>query len=1017
MPLKRIFHRFKSVSIRTKLMFLFLVIIVVPVFIIAWIAIHGTHIMVNQVYPTSQRTKQNARMLLSDVSTQTLNSSIHFLDIQAQRYIEQISRKVANEIAEFLNDRDEDIRYLAAIPPSEKSFRSFLLMKESSIIVSPQYLYDERLHIWMSEQSSSNQPDSMRAELPQNEKDFRHVPHASRDLIEVPIYKEITFFDIRGQEKIKISDLDHKLRDISIKRNTYVGSEVYFDRIQHLKKNDIYVSEVIGAYVGSYIRDTYSKPSAFNAGIPFNPSLSAFAGVENPMGKRFRGVIRFVTPVFEVNKKIGYISLALDYIHIQQMVDYLSPISEENRVMPDASFGNYGFLFDEKGLCIAHPKNFYISGFNPKTGKRVPPWMHQELYASWKRSGIVDAYKFLKDIPPWQNPHEFKYFSGEQVVDSGHMALDLRYSREAMTTLYGLYQITADGGSGSYQYYWDRTWKLVSAASIPYFTGRFGDSPRGFGMLCLGANMNSLNIPVIKTRNELSQLINEAYVKLDGLLGSSDSHISLMMRGLLRDVSLATLLMVFIVVFVSIWIANYLTGKLDQLIVGSREFVKGNFQYRIPISSLDEIGNLEKAFNNMASKLESNIVSQEQSRKQLIHQNLRLEHVGLFLKSLRDNSPDAILVHHTNGEVYSVNKTAEKMLGYTQDELHSMNIVDYTGLEFSQQMAMDVIHKVLEDGGFELECAFRNKQQREFPVMVRLRKILLEGEELILAFVTDITIRKHVEAQLAENRRRLMDIIEFLPDATFVIDREKKVIAWNKALEQMTLISKDEIMGKGDYAYSVPFYGIQRPILIDLIGDEDPAIMEKYDFVEKDDSRLTAEVYVPGLYGGKGAYVWVTASPLIGPDGKVYGAIESVRDITQHKIAQEALMQSEQKYRSIFSHGVMGVFQTSIEGCFISLNQTLATMLGYNNPEEVMESMTDIAQQMYFYPDRRSEIIRLLMDKGQISGYVEAFKNRKGEQWFGNLNLRIVRDGEGNFMYIEGFIEDVTDRINSESTP
>ena len=61
-----------------------------------------------------------------------------------------------------------------------------------------------------------------------------------------------------------------------------------------------------------------------------------------------------------------------------------------------------------------------------------------------------------------------------------------------------------------------------------------------------------------------------------------------------------------------------------------------------------------------------------------------------------------------------------------------------------------------------------------------------------------------------------MDIVEFLPDATVVIDREKRVILWNHAMEEMTGLCKDEVLGKGDYVYSIPFYGKRKPMLIDL---------------------------------------------------------------------------------------------------------------------------------------------------------------------------------------------------------
>jgi PAS domain S-box-containing protein len=132
-------------------------------------------------------------------------------------------------------------------------------------------------------------------------------------------------------------------------------------------------------------------------------------------------------------------------------------------------------------------------------------------------------------------------------------------------------------------------------------------------------------------------------------------------------------------------------------------------------------------------------------------------------------------------------------------------------------------------------------------------------------------------------------IIEFLPDATFVIDREKKVIAWNKAIEEMTGVSKDEVLGKGDYIYGLPFYGQPKPMLIDLIDSEPEDITSNYCYVEKKDGKLYAEAFVPSLFGGRGAYVWVTASPLYDGQGNLIGAIESIRDVTELKEASEEL--------------------------------------------------------------------------------------------------------------------------------
>ncbi len=155
--------------------------------------------------------------------------------------------------------------------------------------------------------------------------------------------------------------------------------------------------------------------------------------------------------------------------------------------------------------------------------------------------------------------------------------------------------------------------------------------------------------------------------------------------------------------------------------------------------------------------------------------------------------------------------------------------------------------------------------------------------------------------ELQSTHRRLLDIIEFLPDATFVIDQDRKVIAWNRAMEEMTQISKEKMLGKGDYAYAIPFYGTARPLLIDLVAGCDADLEPSYEFREKRGNILFAEHFVPSTYGGKGAYLWITASPLFDKDGNLIGAIESIRDITERKEAERSLQESENRLRLLSS--------------------------------------------------------------------------------------------------------------------
>ena len=161
----------------------------------------------------------------------------------------------------------------------------------------------------------------------------------------------------------------------------------------------------------------------------------------------------------------------------------------------------------------------------------------------------------------------------------------------------------------------------------------------------------------------------------------------------------------------------------------------------------------------------------------------------------------------------------------------------------------------------------------------------------------DITERKWMEQVLRESEQRLVDIIEFLPDATLVIDAEGKVMAWNKAMETMTGVPAAEIIGQGNYAYALPFYGERRPILIDLVNRPQPEIEAKYAWLSRQGHVLTGEAYMPHLGGGE-IYLSGKAAALYDSQGSIVGAIESVRDITERKQAEEQLRAAHQELQA-----------------------------------------------------------------------------------------------------------------------
>ncbi len=156
----------------------------------------------------------------------------------------------------------------------------------------------------------------------------------------------------------------------------------------------------------------------------------------------------------------------------------------------------------------------------------------------------------------------------------------------------------------------------------------------------------------------------------------------------------------------------------------------------------------------------------------------------------------------------------------------------------------------------------------------------------------EILERKLAEQKIQAAHRQLLEIIEFLPDPTFVIDAGKKIIAWNRAIEALTGKPKEEMLGKGDGIYALPFYGKPGLVLIDLVFKRDSEAEKRYIFVEQKGNNFYGEVFAPALYNGKGAYLWVTASPLFDDKGVLIGAIESVRDVTEREETDKQIKKS-----------------------------------------------------------------------------------------------------------------------------
>jgi diguanylate cyclase (GGDEF)-like protein/PAS domain S-box-containing protein len=134
------------------------------------------------------------------------------------------------------------------------------------------------------------------------------------------------------------------------------------------------------------------------------------------------------------------------------------------------------------------------------------------------------------------------------------------------------------------------------------------------------------------------------------------------------------------------------------------------------------------------------------------------------------------------------------------------------------------------------------------------------------------------------------------------------------------------------------------------------------------------------------------------------------RDITEHKRVLVALQQAEAKYRGIFENAVEGIFQTAPDGRYLSANPSLARIYGFDSAEQLMREMTDLNLQLYVDPERRDHFVLQMQQHGVVHDFESQIFRRDGSVIWISENARPVLDEEGELLYYEGTVEDITAR-------
>ena len=367
------------------------------------------------------------------------------------------------------------------------------------------------------------------------------------------------------------------------------------------------------------------------------------------------------------------------------------------------------------------------------------------------------------------------------------------------------------------------------------------------------------------------------------------------------------------------------------------------------------------------------------------------------------------------GNMVSFNESLRKMFGYPRDELLGMNNRVYQTPETAERLNR-IAGQIYRGGNpvkiIDYEIIRKDGRTRILELSASPLRDASGFQIGICGIARDVTKRKEAERKLRESERRLSEIINFLPDATFAVDIEGKVIAWNQAMEKMADTSAEAILGKGDCEYALPLYGLRRPCLIDLVFKENPAIEKGYMFFQRDRNSLLSESSVTFADGRK-LILWEKAGPIYDDEGHTVGAIESLRDITPQRTAEKMLRASEEKYRNLLESIEEGYFEIDLTGNFTLINDTVCKVFKYSRDELLGMNHRD-----YCFSEGAGNISRIfdaIHDTGKPATGIDVDIVRKdGALRILSMSASLALDFSGTPQGFRGVLRDVTDRRRME---
>jgi len=342
-----------------------------------------------------------------------------------------------------------------------------------------------------------------------------------------------------------------------------------------------------------------------------------------------------------------------------------------------------------------------------------------------------------------------------------------------------------------------------------------------------------------------------------------------------------------------------------------------------------------------------------------------------------------------------------RLLGYASPQELMQAVKDIGRELYVDPKARDELTHILgREGHFEnrqVEVACRDGSR--LWVTENAHSVKAENGELLYyegSFV-DISARYAAEIALSVSEEKYRTLVDHSQDGVF-ITQEGNYTYVNKAYADMLGYTVAEMVGTPYMHFIAPE---DRPFLDDIWRKRRAGQWEQNAYevhlLKKDEKRLLASV----------------RSGPITLNGQL-ASTGTIRDITEERRTQGALLSAEQKFRAIFENAVIGMYQSTPAGQYLRANQALADIFGFATPEALLTSIKNIGE-LYRDPDERRRINSELERTGRVTGREVEVRRRDGHSIWVSLSARVVRAEDGSVAYYEGSLQDITARKRAET--